>query len=131
MINRFLSISLPLALFLAVGSAQAQPSKPPAAPPPVIVGQVVRQEIGELQSFVGSVSALRQVTVGSAVEGRVGDVFVNRGDKVAGPRELPAAEGEPAKEEPGASSGSIGNSYSQSSNRFRQDPVGLGQGHRS
>jgi len=101
MINRLLSIALALTFFLVAGSAFAQPGKPPAAPPPVIVSQVVRQEIGEQQSFVGSVSALRQVTVGSAVEGRVGDVFVNRGDKVTGPRELPAAEGEPAKEEPG------------------------------
>jgi len=101
MINHLLSVPLLLAIFLVAGSAQAQPGKPPSAPPPVVVGQVVRQEIGEQQAFVGSVSALRQVTVGSAVEGRVGDVFVNRGDKVEGPRELPSTEGEPAKEEPG------------------------------
>jgi HlyD family secretion protein len=90
-----------LALSFYSSSAQGQPGKPPTATAPVVVGQVVRREIGEQQSFVGSVSALRQVTVGSAVEGRVGDVFVNRGDKVAGPRELPAAEGETAKEELG------------------------------
>ncbi|MFO0455606.1 MAG: efflux RND transporter periplasmic adaptor subunit, partial [Planctomycetota bacterium] len=101
MIYRLLSFAAIIAMSLCSGSAQGQPGKPPAAPPPVVVGQVVRQEIGELQSFVGSVSALRQVIVGSAVEGRVGDVFVNRGDKVAGPRELPAAEGETAKKEPG------------------------------
>jgi HlyD family secretion protein len=101
MINRLLSFVPIFALSLCSCSAQGQPGKPPTAPPPVVVGQVVRQEIGEQQSFVGSVSALRQVTVGSAVEGRVGDVFVNRGDKVVGPRELPAAEGETAKEEPG------------------------------
>jgi HlyD family secretion protein len=101
MINRLLSFVPIFALSLCSGSAQGQPGKPPTAPPPVVVGQVVRQEIGEQQSFVGSVSALRQVTAGSAVEGRVGDVFVNRGDKVVGPRELPAAEGETAKEEPG------------------------------
>lgn len=101
MIYRLLSFAAIIAMSLCSGSAQGQPGKPPAAPAPVVVGQVVRQEIGELQSFVGSVSALRQVIVGSAVEGRVGDVFVNRGDKVAGPRELPAAEGETAKKEPG------------------------------
>lgn len=101
MINRLLSFAAIFVLCLSPSSVQGQPGKAPAAPAPVVVGRVVLQEIGELQSFVGSVSALRQVTVGSAVEGRVGDVFVNRGDKVAGPRELPATEGAPAKVEPG------------------------------
>jgi RND family efflux transporter MFP subunit len=101
MINRLLSFAAIFVLCLSPSSVQGQPGKTPAAPAPVVVGRVVLQEIGELQSFVGSVSALRQVTVGSAVEGRVGDVFVNRGDKVAGPRELPAKEGAPAKKELG------------------------------
>lgn len=101
MINRLLSFAAIFVLCLSPSSVQGQPGKAPAAPAPVVVGRVVLQEIGELQSFVGSVSALRQVTVGSAVEGRVGDVFVNRGDKVAGPRELPATEGAPAKKELG------------------------------
>jgi len=101
MINRLLIFAAIFALCLSASSVQGQPGKAAAAPAPVVVGRVVRQEIGELQSFVGSVSALRQVTVGSAVEGRVGDVFVNRGDKVAGPSELPATESEPAKEVPG------------------------------
>ena len=101
MINRLLSFAAIFVLCLSPSSVQGQPGKTPAAPAPVVVGRVVLQEIGELQSFVGSVSALRQVTVGSAVEGRVGDVFVNRGDKVAGPRELPATEDAPAKKELG------------------------------
>ena len=101
MINRLLSFAAIFVLCLSPSSVQGQPGKAPAAPAPVVVGRVVLQEIGELQSFVGSVSALRQVTVGSAVEGRVGDVFVNRGDKVAGPRELPATEDAPAKKELG------------------------------
>ncbi|MFO0262107.1 MAG: hypothetical protein ACK53V_10810, partial [Planctomycetota bacterium] len=72
-------------LWVSMESVWAQPGKPPAAPAPVIVGSVVSREVSEQQSFVGSVSALRQVVVGSAVEGRVGEMLVNRGDKVQGP----------------------------------------------
>lgn len=79
----------------------AQPGKPPAVPSPVIVGSVVSREVSEQQSFVGSVSALRQVVVGSAVEGRVGEMQVNRGDKVRGPVERVVAEGAEPSREPG------------------------------
>ncbi len=74
-------------VLLGASSVWAQGAKPPSAPSPVIVGQVVRREVSEQQSFVGSVSALRQVVVGSAVEGRVGEMLVNRGDKLRGPQE--------------------------------------------
>jgi RND family efflux transporter MFP subunit len=98
---RATSYVLVFLLFASVEVAWAQPGKPPAAPSPVVVGNVVSREVSEQQSFVGSVSALRQVVVGSAVEGRVGEMLVNRGDKVHGPTEQAAAEGVPPQREPG------------------------------
>lgn len=88
--NQALQLVLLILSLVSANSGWAQPGKPPAAPAPVVVGSVYSQEVSEQQSFVGSVSALRQVVVGSAVEGRVGAVLVNRGDKVQGPTESAA-----------------------------------------
>jgi HlyD family secretion protein len=94
-------IGFAVLLWFSMESVWAQPGKPPAAPAPVIVGSVVSREVSEQQSFVGSVSALRQVVVGSAVEGRVGEMLVNRGDKVQGPVDREATDGAKPTREPG------------------------------
>jgi HlyD family secretion protein len=52
----------------------------------VVAGQVFSSPFFDRQTFVGSVQPLRQSIIGSAVEGRVGAVKVERGDFVAGPK---------------------------------------------
>lgn len=64
------------------GSVSAQP---PARKNLVVTSRVVRQSFTEEQSFVGSVEAIRQSMIGSAVAGRVGAVHFERGDGVTGP----------------------------------------------
>lgn len=60
--------------------AQQAGAKPP--PRPVAVAEIVEQDIAAEQSFVGTVHPLRQSTVGSAVDGRVEQFSVTRGDFV-------------------------------------------------
>ncbi|HEV7279588.1 MAG TPA: efflux RND transporter periplasmic adaptor subunit [Pirellulaceae bacterium] len=62
------------------GGAQA----PAAAPPPslVEVKQIVSRELAEGQTFVGTAIPYKKATVGSAVAGRVAEVFVEVGDRV-------------------------------------------------
>ncbi len=52
----------------------------------VVAGKVFTSAFFDKQTFVGSVQPLRQSIIGSAVEGRVGAVNVERGDFVAGPK---------------------------------------------
>jgi RND family efflux transporter MFP subunit len=54
-------------------------------PAPVAVGFVQPQRFAESQSFVGSIKAICQVTVGTAVEGRVVQLLVQPGERVVGP----------------------------------------------
>jgi RND family efflux transporter MFP subunit len=67
----------------------AQPPSPgraatPAAPPPALVDveQIVSRELAEGQTFVGTATPFKKATVGSAVAGRVNEVFVEVGDRV-------------------------------------------------
>ena len=67
-----------LAAFCGLGSAaQAQ-----QGPKVVAVAEIVEQDVATEQSFVGSVLPLRQSVVGSAVDGRVEQFLVTRGDFV-------------------------------------------------
>ncbi len=60
-------------------SAQTQPKLPPAV---VRVAQITKQNVEVTKTFVGTVMPLRKSVLGSAVDGRVAEVFVNEGDQV-------------------------------------------------
>lgn len=60
-------------------SAQTQPKPPPAV---VRVAQITKQNVEVTKTFVGTVMPLRKSVLGSAVDGRVAEVFVNEGDQV-------------------------------------------------
>lgn len=68
----------------AAGRTTALPaSTPPAAPPSLVeVQQIVSRELSEGQTFVGTAIPFKKATVGSAVAGRVTEVFVEVGDRV-------------------------------------------------
>lgn len=51
-------------------------------PAPVLVETVVEQQLGEGQTFVGTLTPRRRSIVGSAVDGRMIDFMVNEGDWV-------------------------------------------------
>lgn len=70
--------------FLPTLGLLAQPGGQ-TGPVPVAVGYVQPQRFAESQSFVGSIQAARQVTIGTAVEGRVVQLLVNAGQRVSGP----------------------------------------------
>lgn len=59
--------------------AQTQPKPPPAV---VRVAQITKQNVEVTKTFVGTVMPLRKSILGSAVDGRVAEVFVNEGDQV-------------------------------------------------
>ncbi|MFT5301565.1 MAG: HlyD family secretion protein [Mariniblastus sp.] len=56
------------------------PENPP--PSPVVVSRVIATEQSSAKSFVGSLVPLRRSTIGSAVDGRVTQMFVEEGDAV-------------------------------------------------
>ena len=67
------ALSLPL---------RAQPPGGIQPPRPVTVAAITERTIAGEQTFVGTIMPLRQSTIGSAVEGRVLEFFVNEGDFV-------------------------------------------------
>ncbi len=67
-------------------TGQPAPGGPPAAL--VIVEQVTQEEVVPRQSFVGTVQPLRRAAIGSAVDGRVVEVPVDIGDRVAAGQKL-------------------------------------------
>jgi len=72
-----LSLLAGAALTLSARAAQAQ-----FGPVPVAVEQVVQRKVAEGQTFVGTVMPVRHSIVGSAVDGRVIEFYVNEGDFV-------------------------------------------------
>ena len=80
MTRRFSPAGL-LGLLLAV-PAVGQPQTPPAL---VGLAEVVKRDVPRGQTFVGTVRPVRVSTVGSAVDGRVEEFYVNEGDRVYGP----------------------------------------------
>lgn len=64
---------------LTISHLQAQPGRGPAA---VAVGNVVKVRRAGTETFVGSLQAIRRSTVGTAVDGRVVSMHVDRGDPV-------------------------------------------------
>ncbi|MEZ6093789.1 MAG: efflux RND transporter periplasmic adaptor subunit [Pirellulaceae bacterium] len=73
-----------MVFLLPAENVLAQPGKP-AGPGLVVTSRVYEGDFADLQSFVGSVEAVRQVTIGSAVEGRVQSVGIEQGMAVVGP----------------------------------------------
>ncbi len=71
----------------AVDSAEAAPPKAPE-PALVNVAPVVQSVVEPRQVFVGTVMPLRRAVVGSAVDGRVVEVPVDVGDRVAAGQKL-------------------------------------------
>lgn len=69
---------------LAQTPSRGSTPAPAAAPPPslVEVKRIVARELAEGQTFVGTAIPYKKATVGSAVAGRVAEVFVEVGDRV-------------------------------------------------
>ncbi|MBC8353506.1 MAG: efflux RND transporter periplasmic adaptor subunit [Planctomycetes bacterium] len=80
-LRMFVSMAFLLTFF---ADALAQPPQQPVA---VIVAPVVQREVSAGQTFVGAVVPPRRSIIGSAVDGRVAELFVDAGDPV-GPPEL-------------------------------------------
>ncbi len=72
-------------LLPATGWAQKPREMPPA---PVVVEEVVEEQLNLGESFVGTVMPVRRSTVGSQGEGLVEEFFVNEGDRVAADQPL-------------------------------------------
>ncbi|MDP1561930.1 MAG: efflux RND transporter periplasmic adaptor subunit [Pirellulaceae bacterium] len=79
-----------LAIFL-IGYGPTALAQPGTEPLPVRVAGVRPQVIHVERSFVGTVTPIRQAVIGSAVEGRVQEVFVEQGDAIR-----PASATDPA-----------------------------------
>lgn len=78
----FAIVALPADLPAQAPSAGGS-SAPPAAPPALVeVQPIVSREVSEGQTFVGTAIPFKKATVGSAVAGRVTEVFVEVGDRV-------------------------------------------------
>lgn len=73
-----LLLPLPLFVALLVATAAAQPQNAAR----VVVATVEQRSVSAGQTFVGAVTASRESVVGSAVSGRVVELFVNDGDEV-------------------------------------------------
>lgn len=71
----FLLFALVLVPFRFVSAQQRGPSR-------VIVARAVSKDVGEPQTFVGTMDAVRISTVGSAVPGRIENLFVKEGQRV-------------------------------------------------
>ncbi len=73
-----------LALFLfavTAGVHDAHAQQPP--PAPVAVAEVVQMDVAAGQAFVATVMPLKRAVVGSAVDGRVVELVVHEGERVA------------------------------------------------
>jgi len=74
-----------LPLVIAVGAVGFPPSASAQAPPParVVVSNILKQSVSTGQTYVGTVTPIKRTTVGSAVDGRLIEMMVEEGDKVA------------------------------------------------
>lgn len=81
------SAGLLCALFAASTAATAL-AQPGGGAPPVVAARVVQQELTAMQSFVGAVTPVKRVVVGSAVAGRVIDAPIEEGERVAAQQPL-------------------------------------------
>lgn len=58
-------------------------AQPAAGPVPVIAAPVIERQVAAGQSYVASVTPLRRAVIGSAVDGRVVELFVDEGNRVS------------------------------------------------
>jgi len=75
----FVRLLAAAAVLMCLAAARAQPPQQPAT---VIVTPIVLQEVAAGQTFVGVVVPSKRSVIGSAVDGRVVELFVNDGDPV-------------------------------------------------
>jgi RND family efflux transporter MFP subunit len=95
MFHTRLSESLAVAwVFVFVSGSLAQPPQPPAT---VIVAPVIQREVAAGQRFVAVVVPSQRSVIGSAVDGRIVELFVNDGDPVGllGSDDDDASRGQP------------------------------------
>ncbi|MDA1055276.1 MAG: efflux RND transporter periplasmic adaptor subunit [Planctomycetota bacterium] len=79
-----LRIFVGVALLLALAANTF--AQPPQQPVTVIVAAVVQREVSAGQTFVGAVVPPRRSIIGSAVDGRVSEMYVDAGDAVGPPQ---------------------------------------------
>lgn len=72
-----------LSLLAFVANTTAQPPQPPVT---VIVAPVVEREVSAGQTFVGAFVPPRRTIIGSAVDGRVSELYVDAGDPIGPPQ---------------------------------------------
>lgn len=75
------TVAFVLALILPVHQLSAQ-NKPAIAPSPIVAGRIVKVRRAGSETFVGTLQAKRKSVVGTAVDGRVVSLEVERGDPV-------------------------------------------------
>ncbi len=87
MMRLLILAALPLACGSSIASAQPPQGDLEEGPKPVVVGKVirVREELPTTKKFIGTVVPERHSVVGSAVDGRVEQLFVDEGDFVPTP----------------------------------------------
>jgi RND family efflux transporter MFP subunit len=69
-----------------LASAVHTAAQPPQQPVTVIVAPIVQREVSAGQTFVGAVVPLRRSIIGSAVDGRVSELYVDAGDPIGPPQ---------------------------------------------
>ncbi|MBL8890488.1 MAG: efflux RND transporter periplasmic adaptor subunit [Planctomycetaceae bacterium] len=79
-------------LFSAVAGSNLAHAQPGSDPLPVRVALVRPQVIHNDRAFVGTVTPIRQAVIGTAVEGRVQDVFIEQGSVIRPEAALSAGE---------------------------------------
>lgn len=72
-----------VSLLASAANTAAQPSQQPVT---VIVAPIVQREVSAGQTFVGAVVPPRRSIIGSAVDGRVSELYVDAGDPIGPPQ---------------------------------------------
>lgn len=91
--------TVPFWLAVACGLPDGLSAQGPTDPAPVRATVIRRQVVSAERSFVGTATPIRQAMIGSAVEGRVSEVFVDEGDVIR--PEVETSEGLASFEEAG------------------------------
>jgi len=74
--------AIPMVVCLIVLTAGSSDAQPPSAGKPVTVANAISATVKSGQTFVGTVTPSRTAVIGSAVDGRVDQYFINKGERV-------------------------------------------------